>query len=182
MQNPHHVWYHDFMLATEQPDHDHEEWSAALGHTIKVLRTDAGMSRRHLATQSGISYSYLSAIENGAKVPSAKILRVLAVRLGLQPHELYAATEARLARGRGPTDSAIDADAAVIEAQDRRFYERQVARLGLQPSSDVTGVDALMERLSGLSETDLAALASLDEADLAVVVSVARRLAFKGSN
>ena len=182
MQNPHHVWYHDFMLATEQPDHDHEEWSAALGHTIKVLRTDAGMSRRHLATQSGISYSYLSAIENGAKVPSAKILRVLAVRLGLQPHELYAATEARLARGRGPTDSAVDAVDAIIEDQDQRFHERQTARLGLQPSSSTSDLTSLMERLSVLPAADRAALASLDEADLAVLLTVARRLTAKGSN
>ena len=174
------MWYSDIMLATEPQDH--EEWAASLGHTIKVLRTDAAMSRRHLATLSGISYSYLSAIENGAKVPSAKILRVLAVRLGLQPHELYAATEARLARGRGPTDSTIDADDAVIEAQDRRFYERQAARLGLQQSSATPDVDALMERLSGLSAADLAALASLDAADLAVLLTVARRLAAKGSN
>ena len=64
------MWYSDIMLANEIPQPDHEEWAAALGHTIKVIRTDVGMSRRHLATQSGISYSYLSAIENGAKVLS----------------------------------------------------------------------------------------------------------------
>ncbi len=175
------MWYSDTMLANEIPQPDHEEWAAALGHTIKVIRTDVGMSRRHLATQSGISYSYLSAIENGAKVPSAKILRVLAIRLGLQPHELYAATEARLARGRGPTDSTIDADAAVIEAQDQRFQERQQARLGLPLSAGTPELTALMERLSGLTAPDLAALASLDAADLAVLLAVARRLAARNS-
>ena len=83
--------------------------------------------------------------------------------------------KARLARGRGPTDSTADADAAVIDAQDQRFQERQQARLGLQPSSGIPNVDALVGRLSRLSTADLTALTSLDEADLALLLSVARR-------
>ena len=151
------------MLANEPTAEDHEAWAEALGHTIKVQRTDLGIGRRRLATISGISYSYLSAIENGNKVPSAKILHVLATRLDLQPHELYAAAEARLARGLRPADGSPDADAAIIEAQERRFHARQSARLGLESTPEVDELGQLLGRL--------------DPADVALVLETARRLA-----
>ncbi len=111
------------------------------------VRTDLGFGRRRLATLAGISYSYLSAIENGAKVPSAKILHVIAERLQLQPHELYAAAEARLARGQRPTDATIESDAALIEAQEQRFLKRQAARLGPDPSLKADELHQLIDRL-----------------------------------
>jgi len=151
------------MLATEPDAQDHEAWAEALGHTIKVQRTDLGIGRRRLATISGISYSYLSAIENGNKVPSAKILRVLATRLEMQPHDLYAAAEARLARGQRPVDGAADTDAAIIEAQERRFHERQSARIGMGSGPEVDELRELLGRL--------------EPADVALVLETARRLA-----
>jgi transcriptional regulator with XRE-family HTH domain len=151
------------MLANNPAPQDHEAWAEALGHTIKVLRTDLGIGRRRLATASGISYSYLSAIENGNKVPSNKILRVIAKRLELQPHELYAAAEARLARGQRPADATIDKDAAIIEAQERRFLERQAARLGIGASPQADELHRLID--------------SLEPADVALILETARRLA-----
>ncbi len=151
------------MLANEPAAEDHEAWAEALGLTIKVQRTDLGMGRRRLAAISGISYSYLSAIENGNKVPSDKILRVIAVRLELQPHELYAAAEARLARGQRPVDGTGDADAAIIEAQEQRFLERQSARAGLGSPPEIAKLRELLGRL--------------DPDDVALVLETARRLA-----
>jgi len=138
----------------------------ALGRTIKVLRTDQGMSRRHLAQASSISYSYLSAIENGAKAPSTKILRILADKLSLAPHELVEAADQRIARQTVP--KATDADDALIEAQERRFQERQAVRFGYaQPdSANAKGGEELAELLP-----------RLDGGDIAVLVAVARRLA-----
>ena len=150
------------MLATESVPQDHEAWAEALGHTIKVVRTDLGFGRRRLAGLAGISYSYLSAIENGAKVPSAKILHVLAERLELQPHELYAAAEARLARGLRPADATVETDAAIIEAQEQRFLKRQAARLGLRISPQADELHDLIDRL--------------DPKDLALILETARRL------
>lgn len=149
------------MLAIEPSEQDHEAWAEALGHTIKVLRTDLGIGRRRLATQAGISYSYLSAIENGSKVPSAKILHILADRLELQPHELYSAAEARLARG--PRPSGTDADDALIDAQERRFLERQALRLGLGVPAQTDELHDLIDRLS--------------PRDRALILETARRLA-----
>ena len=71
--------------------------AAAIGHTIRVLRTDQGLSRAELAKQAGISYSYLSAIENGTKPPSTKIQLVLAEALGMKVHELLQLAESRTA-------------------------------------------------------------------------------------
>ena len=119
--------------------------------------------RRRLATAAGISYSYLSAIENGNKVPSNKILRVIATRLELQPHELYAAAEARLARGQRPADATIDTDAAIIEAQEQRFLKRQAARLGIQNPPEIDELHHFIDRL--------------EPVDVALLLETARRLA-----
>ena len=151
------------MFAADPAPQDHEAWAEALGHTIKVLRTDLGFGRRRLASLAGISYSYLSAIENGAKVPSAKILHVIAERLELQPHELYAAAEARLARGLRPADATVDTDAAIIEAQEQRFLRRQAERLGMGLSPQADELHHLID--------------SLDPADVALILETARRLA-----
>lgn len=151
------------MLANEPDPQDHEAWAEALGHTIKVVRTDLAYGRRRLAALAGISYSYLSAIENGNKVPSAKILHVIAERLQLQPHELYAAAEARLARGQRPADATIDTDAAIIEAQEQRFLKRQAARLGIQNPPEIDELHHLIDRL--------------EPVDVALLLETARRLA-----
>lgn len=72
-------------------------FAQALGRTIKVLRTDQGLSRKDLARQVGISYSYLTEIENGNKPPSNTILGAIASVLGIQLHELIADAELRVA-------------------------------------------------------------------------------------
>jgi len=92
------------------------EFSAALGRTITVLRVDAGIDRRSLAERVGISYSYLSAIENGRKRASSPVLMTIADRLGLQLHQLLAAAEARLHRS-GEAPSPTGAPAAGYEAE-----------------------------------------------------------------
>jgi transcriptional regulator with XRE-family HTH domain len=154
------------MLANEPAPQDLDAWAEALGHTIKVVRTDLGFGRRRLAGLAGISYSYLSAIENGDKVPSAKILHVLAERLELQPHELYAAAEARLARGQRPADATMESDAAIIEAQEQRFLKRQSARLGIETSPQTDELHNLIDRLQ--------------PRDVALILEMARRLARAG--
>jgi transcriptional regulator with XRE-family HTH domain len=67
-----------------------------VGRTIKVLRTDHGLGRKELAERVGISYSYLTEIENGNKPPSNTILGAIAAVLGVQLHELIADAEERV--------------------------------------------------------------------------------------
>lgn len=72
------------------------EFAEALGRTIKVLRTDRGLERRELAERVGISYSYLTEIENGNKPPSSAVLGQIAEVLGLRMSQLIDAAETRL--------------------------------------------------------------------------------------
>jgi transcriptional regulator with XRE-family HTH domain len=54
---------------------------SAVGQRIKRLREERGLSQRDLA-EPGISYAYISRIEDGQRTPSEKALRKLAERLG----------------------------------------------------------------------------------------------------
>ncbi len=67
----------------------------ALGRAIKVLRAERGVERRELAEASGISYPYLSEIENGKKRASSKALIAIAEALGVAPSDLLAMAEDR---------------------------------------------------------------------------------------
>jgi ribosome-binding protein aMBF1 (putative translation factor) len=54
---------------------------SAVGQRIKRLREERGLSQRDLA-EPGVSYAYVSRIEDGQRTPSAKALRKLAEKLG----------------------------------------------------------------------------------------------------
>lgn len=144
-----------------------DSWQSALGHTIKVRRTDVGMSRQQLADASTISYSYLSAIENGAKVPSTKILRVIADRLGLETKELLALVDARLDRASSTGGPLTDEVVEIIERQEQRFRERQEARLAAQAPPSTIETRRLLLALAN----------TLDDADLVTLTKVAQGLA-----
>ena len=149
-------------IMSELPAADTGEWSNALGHTIKVRRTDVGMSRQQLADASTISYSYLSAIENGAKAPSTRILRVIANRLGLETNELLALVDARIERGSSTDGPATDEVMDIIERQERRFHERQDARLAAQaPPSTIETRRLLLALANTLDDADLVTLAKV---------------------
>jgi len=102
-----------------------------LGHTIKVLRTDRGHSRRDLARLADISYSYVTDIENGRKPPSSPVLVRLAAALDVSTSELLAAAELRAETDilpsrresfRGNPDEAVSA-AQAFAAHDSPFAE-----------------------------------------------------------
>ena len=153
-------------VMSESPSVGTEEWSNALGHTIKVRRTDIGMSRQQLADASSISYSYLSAIENGAKAPSTKILRVIADRLGLETKELLALVDARIERTTSSDDTLTDEVIDIIERQEQRFRERQEARLAGQAPPSTIETRRLLLALAN----------TLDDADLVTLTKVAQGL------
>jgi transcriptional regulator with XRE-family HTH domain len=76
--------------------HSSPAFVEALGRTIKVLRTDLGIDRRTLAQEAGISYSYLTEIENGNKPPSSSVLGPIASALGMRLSQLIQAAEDRV--------------------------------------------------------------------------------------
>jgi transcriptional regulator with XRE-family HTH domain len=59
------------------------------GERIRRLRAEQGLSQRELAAD-GVSYAYVSRIEAGTRIPSAKALQSLAAKLGCTA--LYLAT------------------------------------------------------------------------------------------
>jgi transcriptional regulator with XRE-family HTH domain len=103
------------------------DFAAAIGRTIKVIRTDLGIERRELATAVGISYSYLTEIENGNKPASSTVLRPIAHALGLRLSQLTEAAELRL-------ETRADSGTAGTPASAPAFA--QVDAMCLQPSVD----------------------------------------------
>lgn len=47
----------------------------ATGSAIRVMRQAQGLTLRQLADKAGTNYSYLSQVERGAKIPSARWMR-----------------------------------------------------------------------------------------------------------
>jgi len=67
--------------------------ATSLGRAITVRRSASGMSRKELATISGVSYPYLAAIEKGDRQPSSRILHSIAEALGCTVSELHSISE-----------------------------------------------------------------------------------------
>ena len=63
---------------------------AAYGAVVRQLREEHGLDRKELATAAEISYSYVSAIESGQKLPSAAVQDALAGALEVEASELLA--------------------------------------------------------------------------------------------
>lgn len=61
---------------------------AQLGKRVAVLREVRGMSLRALATEAGVSSSFLSQLENGRTNASVASLRKIAAALGVSPARL----------------------------------------------------------------------------------------------
>jgi transcriptional regulator with XRE-family HTH domain len=70
--------------------------AAAMGRAIQVVRTDRGWSRKEFAARTGLSYSYLSEIENGVKEPSSRTFAAIADALDVAPGALLYDAERRL--------------------------------------------------------------------------------------
>lgn len=76
-------------MATSQKTGDLE-----LGQKIAQRREELGMTRKQLAESTELSYAYVSQIETGYRLPSAKHHVILARVLGMSLDELFGAEEA----------------------------------------------------------------------------------------
>jgi transcriptional regulator with XRE-family HTH domain len=156
------------------------EFAEAFGRTVQVLRTHQGWSRGELAKRAGISYSYLSAIENGTKPPSGKIQMVLAGALGVRMHELIAAAEARLSPT-GPdveATRAVELDRALIR-RDRRLAMRAARDFSPQMPMPLAGASPERTELGALNELR-ELLARMSDEDVEFLLHMARKLAGRG--
>ena len=161
------------------------EFYEALGRAIRAIRAEQGVERRELAERSGVSYPYLSEIENGKKRPSSRALVALAEALRMPPSELLQRAEEltpkvprtrqadRLAAGPAFAEP-LPAPSAPAQTQptgrwfeSREPAEPMVARMeSASPEST---------RQSALSEL-FAVAATLSVDDLRRLLDLARRL------
>ena len=68
----------------------------AVGHTIRMMRFQKGMSQELLSGLAGIARTHLSMIENGRKQPNLETIWKLAVALDMRPSELVQKIESEL--------------------------------------------------------------------------------------
>lgn len=139
---------------------------AGLGRAIMAERAARGLTRQELAEQAGLSYPYLSEIENGSKRASSRALVQIAEALGLNPSALMATAERLPPTARDPEPNAplvaMSMSAAVAAERTSWFHtqdeqvsdaradlEREVLRLlpRLQ-TQDLETVVRLMQRLT----------------------------------
>ena len=74
-----------------------------LGHKVRILRRARCITQEELATQVGISASFLGHIERGTRVLSLDTLLALCDTLGVTPNDLLS-VEAYAAQQQLPTD------------------------------------------------------------------------------
>jgi transcriptional regulator with XRE-family HTH domain len=169
---------------SEEPDRTDPpitpEFAEAFGRTVQVLRTHQGWSRGELAKRAGISYSYLSAIENGTKPPSGKIQMVLAGALGVRMHELIAAAEARMSPA-GPdleATRAVELDRALTR-RDQRMAMRATRDFAHQMPMPLAAASPERTQLGALTELR-ELLARMSDDDIEFLLQMARKLAGRG--
>jgi len=164
-------------VTTEHPSSD-PAFLAAYGAVIRQIREEHGLDRKELAEAAGISYSYLSAIESGQKLPSGTVQTVLAEALGTPAADLLAR-----ANGELHTESAVHSEYRVPDAYVARADPRPSGFAAARPP------DAMWKQPAPTSDADpgvsvsgalaelRALIPSLSPEDAAMVVSMARRLA-----
>lgn len=60
----------------------------SLGNRITKLRTEREWTPYRLAKNSGLSYSYLTALEEDKHSPSLEVIQKIAGAFGIEPYEL----------------------------------------------------------------------------------------------
>ena len=156
-------------MTPAEPDPDVDEVRSATGKAIRLRRVELDLSRADLARDSGVSYTYVSEIENGTKQASSKTLWRIARALGLEPHELMAlaaqwetrppARAPNLPAARSRSLGAPDAPTA------RWFHAAPRSTSDLAAAEIVDVLDRIATALEGVPDerAELALLLSLDE-------------------
>ncbi len=76
--------------ASDNPHEDDATWLRRVGERLRRARAQRGMTRRALASQSGVSERYLAQMEAGGGNASIVLLRAIAKALGIEPAALLA--------------------------------------------------------------------------------------------
>lgn len=117
------------------------DFELALARTIKVLRAELGIERKELARLSGLSYPYISELEQGKKRPSAESLAAISRALRVRQSELLDRTEKWVER-RHSDDEFLASSAGKHRSPRGRTYGRLYR---LAPASTAISTDELQE-------------------------------------
>jgi XRE family aerobic/anaerobic benzoate catabolism transcriptional regulator len=130
------------------------DFAAEIGRMVRLGRAKRGISRRQLATDSGISQRYLAQIESGQGNPSVNVLKSIADAIAVPVFELLP----RAGLGNPALDRAVELLArlpaaelpAVVAAMEERFGSaadraRRIALVGLRGA----GKSTLGRKLAG---------------------------------
>lgn len=66
-----------------------DELAKQLGKRVSAIRREKKMTSEKLAYEAGISKGYLSDLENGKKLPSLRVLALLAEVLGVKLQRFF---------------------------------------------------------------------------------------------
>ena len=146
---------------------------AVYGEAVQARREEMGLDRKQLAERTGISYSYLSAIESGQKLPSGTYQTMLSMGLEITPAEL-------LARANGAVRD-MPAPQEHMELSRQSEAPRMMAAMALSMGSpQVARSEAPLERFrtpSGVMAELEELLPRLTPEDQDMVLGMVRRLA-----
>ncbi len=106
--------------------------AAAIGRAIQVVRTDRGWSRKDFAERTGLSYSFLSEIENGVKEPSSRTFAAISSALDVAPGALL-----------------YDAERRLTEVEDDRSPSEPSAALREEPGPRIQRSRRVLDWLAG---------------------------------
>lgn len=168
-------------MAPDPPSSD-PAFLAAYGTAVRDVREEKGLDRKELAAAAGISYSYLSAIESGQKLPSGTVQTVLADALETPASDLLARANGELHTD--PLEEVVsNSMAAPMPVADIDSMSSAAARLAPQARRIELDPGRISEpgvSASGALAELQALIPSLSPEDAAMVVSMARRLAAGG--
>lgn len=116
----------------------------SLGDYLKEQRTQAQLSLRQLAEQTGVSNPYLSQIERGLRRPSAEVLQQIAKALRISAEQLYirAGIVSPDDGVGGSVELAVLADTALTERQKQSLLDVYQSFLAMNADPATTGPDA----------------------------------------
>jgi len=130
-------------MADNRPEKQHLDGPApsgvdvAIGQTIRLARTQAGLSMTTLAQRSGVSQPYLSQLERGLALPSISTLYRVANALGVSPQDLLPRSQGEYVVTRAddvaPTpieDAANAAMAQVLIGSPDKLIQVQLVTVG----------------------------------------------------
>ncbi len=155
---------------------------AAYGGVVRRAREQHSLDRKELAEAAGISYSYLSAIESGQKLPSITVQRALAAALGVEAAELLARANGDVEDEPVAPDGSMVLPSAFLEqrwsddmAAEPPAVQDSSLRAARTSAKSEPAAARAFSRSGALAELE-ALMPTLSSEDAALIVSLARRL------